>query len=140
MEKRVITIIGTTASGKGRLALKLAHELGGEIVSIDSMKVYRGLDIGTAKPSAEDRAAVPHHLIDVVDPWEPFSVKRFVELADQAVDDIHARGKPAIAVGGTMLYFKAFREGLFEGPSSDPAIRAELRQRAAVEGTPALYA
>ena len=104
------------------------------------MKVYRGMDIGTAKPSAEDRAAVPHHLIDVVDPWEPFSVKRFVELADQAIDDIHARGKPAIAVGGTMLYFKAFHEGLFEGPSSDPAIRAELRKRAAEEGTPALYA
>ena len=140
MERRVITILGCTASGKGGLARALARRLGGEIVSIDSMKVYRGMDIGTAKPTAAEQASVPHHLIDVVDPWESFSVARFVELADAAVDAIHARGRPAIAVGGTVLYFKGFYEGLFDGPSADPALRAALRQRAAAEGAAALHA
>ena len=140
MENRVIVILGCTASGKGTFARHLARQLGGEIVSIDSMKVYRGLDIGTAKPSAADRAVIPHHLIDIADPWEPFSVARFVELADQAVAEIHGRGRPVVAVGGTMLYFKCFYHGLFEGPTADPQVRADIRRRANTEGSEALHA
>ncbi|MFH1747732.1 MAG: tRNA (adenosine(37)-N6)-dimethylallyltransferase MiaA [Planctomycetota bacterium] len=140
MENRVIAILGCTATGKGSLGRALARELGAEIVSVDSMKIYRGMDIGTAKPSIEERTAVPHHLIDVADPWESFSVARFVELADQAVAGIHARGRPVVAVGGTILYFKCFYQGLFEGPTADPRIRAEIRQRAASEGLDALHA
>lgn len=140
MERRVITILGCTASGKGTLARALAAEVGGEIVSVDSMKVYRGMDIGTAKPTAEQRAAIPHHLIDVADPRESFSAARFVELADRAVAEIHSRQRPAIAVGGTVLYFKCFYEGMFAGPSADPARRAEIRARAEREGLAALHA
>lgn len=139
VENRVIAILGCTATGKGALARALAQHLGAEIVSIDSMKVYRGLDIGTAKLSAATRAAIPHHLIDVVDPWEPFSAARFVELADAAVAEIHGRGRPVVAVGGTVLYFKCWYEGIFEGPAADPAIRAEIRRRAAIEGLEALH-
>jgi len=140
VENRVITILGCTASGKGQLARALAATLDGEILSVDSMKVYRGLDIGTAKPAPADHAAISHHLIDVVDPWEPFSAARFVELADAAVADCHARGRPIIAVGGTVLYFKAFYQGLFAGPTANPRIRAMLRERAATHGTEALHA
>jgi tRNA dimethylallyltransferase len=140
MENRVIAILGCTASGKGELGRALAEHLGGEILSIDSMKVYRGMDIGTAKPPANERARIPHHLIDVADPWEPFSAARFVEHADRAVAGTHARGRPVIAVGGTLLYFKAFYEGLFEGPSADEAVRSEIRARAASIGVEALHA
>jgi tRNA dimethylallyltransferase len=140
VEKRVITILGCTAVGKGTLARAIARRLGAEIVSIDSMKVYRGMDVGTAKPSAEVRAGIPHHLIDVADPWEAFSVARFIELADQAVGEVHGRGRPVVAVGGTLLYFKCFYQGLFAGPSADPGIRAEIRRRAEVEGVEALHA
>ncbi len=139
MQKQVIAVLGCTASGKGTLARALATALGAEIVSVDSMKVYRGMDIGTAKPSPAARAALPHHLIDVVDPWEPFSVARFVELADEAVAAIHARGRPVVAVGGTVLYFKCFYQGLFQGPSADPELRNQIRARAAREGTAPLY-
>lgn len=138
-ENRVIVILGCTASGKGALARALAGRLDAEILSIDSMKVYRGMDIGTAKPSAAERAARPHHLIDVADPWESFSVARFVELADAAVESTHARGRPVVAVGGTMLYFKCWYHGIFEGPSADPGIRAAIRARAEREGVEALY-
>ncbi len=140
VENRVITIVGCTASGKGTLGRALAAALEAEIVSLDSMKVYRGMDIGTAKPDAAARAAIPHHLVDVADPREAFSVARFVELADAAVEEIHARGKPAVAVGGTMLYLKCWYVGLFEGPSGDPAFRAAFRERAAREGLDALHA
>jgi tRNA dimethylallyltransferase len=140
VENRVITITGCTACGKGRLAHALALHLGGEIISIDSMKVYRGMDVGTAKPSAVARAAVPHHLIDLTDPWEPFSAARFVELADQAVHQVHARSRPVVAVGGTMLYLKCWYQGIFVGPAADPGIRAEIRRRAASEGLDALHA
>lgn len=140
MDRRVIVIVGCTATGKGALARALARELGAEIVSVDSMKIYRGMDIGTAKPGPDVRAAVPHHLIDVADPWESFSVARFVELADQAVATIHAGGKPVVAVGGTILYLKCWYEGLFAGPSANPTLRAALRQRARLEGTAALHA
>lgn len=140
MEKRVFAIVGCTATGKGALARALAGHVGGEIVSVDSMKVYRGMDIGTAKPSPADRAAIPHHLIDVADPWEAFSVARFVTLADEAVADIHRRGRPVVAVGGTVLYLKCWYEGLFAGPGADPAIRAAIRRRAATEGLDVLHA
>lgn len=139
-EARVIAILGCTASGKAAVARTLAPGLGAEILSIDSMKVYRGLDIGTAKPGAAERATLPHHLIDVVDPWEHFSAARFVELADAIVAQVHARGRPVLAVGGTIMYFKFFYEGVFEGPAADPALRSGLRARAAREGTPALHA
>lgn len=140
MEKRVFVIVGCTATGKGTLARALAGHVGGEIVSVDSMKVYRGMDIGTAKPSPADRATIPHHLIDVADPWEAFSVARFVTLADEAVADIHRRGRPVVAVGGTVLYLKCWYEGLFAGPGADPAIRAAIRRRAATEGLDVLHA
>jgi tRNA dimethylallyltransferase len=140
MAQRVTAILGCTASGKSALGLELAERLGGEVVSIDSMAIYRGLDIGTAKPTPEQRARIPHHLIDVLDPWESFDAARFVRLADRAVEEIHARGRPVIAVGGTLMYFKFFYEGLFAGPSADPQIRAEIRARAAREGVEALHA
>jgi tRNA dimethylallyltransferase len=140
VERRVITILGCTASGKGSLARALAREIGGEILSVDSMKVYRGMDIGTAKPTPEQRTALPHHLIDVADPWDTFSVARFVELADQAVGNIHSRGRPVIAVGGTVLYFKCFYEGMFAGPSADARMRAEIRARAEQVGLETLHA
>ncbi len=140
MERRVIIITGCTASGKGTLARAVAEHLGAEILSIDSMKVYRGMEIGTAKPSAAVRQALPHHLIDVVDPWEPFSAARFVDSADRAVEDIHARGRPVVAVGGTILYLKCWYEGIFEGPTADPAFRRQLRARAQTEGTASLHA
>lgn len=140
MENRVIVVTGCTAAGKGGLARALAQKLRAEIVSIDSMKVYRGMDIGTGKPSAELRARIPHHLIDVAEPWEPFSAARFVELADQAVSESHRQGRPVVAVGGTILYLQAWYLGLFEGPAADPAIRAAIRVRAATEGFDALHA
>jgi tRNA dimethylallyltransferase len=133
-------LIGCTASGKSRVALEIARRCGGEIVSVDSMKVYRRMDIGTAKPSAEVRAEVVHHLLDIVEPSKSFSLGRYVELADAAFKDITARGKPIIAAGGTMLYVQGLTQGVFEGPSSDPAFRRAFRKRVTNEGSPALHA
>jgi len=135
----MILILGVTASGKGRLGFELARALDGEILSVDSMKVYRRMDIGTAKPSREARQAVPYHMIDIVEPSESFSVGRFLEGANAALEDIRRRGKTVVAVGGTALYLKALLYGLFEGPASDEQIRAELRERAAIEGLTALH-
>lgn len=140
MAIRVNFLIGCTASGKGRVGRMLARRLGGEILSVDSMKIYRRMDIGTAKPSKEDLAAVRHHLIDVVEPSEPFSLGRYVELADQAIADMASRGRPILAVGGTMLYVQGLASGVFDGPAADPEFRRELRERAAREGVPALHA
>lgn len=140
MENRVIVILGCTGVGKSALAHAAARVLNAEILSIDSMQVYRGMDVGTAKPSRAEQAEVPYHLIDVVDPCESFSAARFVEMADAVVSDVHRRGRPVLAVGGTVLYFKAFYEGLFEGPSADESIRAVLRNRIAAEGIEALHA
>jgi tRNA dimethylallyltransferase len=112
--------------GKSAVALALAEQIGGEIISVDSMQVYRGLDIGTAKPSAAERARVPHHLIDVAEPNEPFDAAKFVTLAQLAVAAIHSRGQVPIFCGGTGLYFKAFLEGLGEAPPPDQKLRAEL--------------
>jgi tRNA dimethylallyltransferase len=136
----MILVLGVTASGKGRLAFELARRLGGELVSVDSMKVYRRMNIGTAKPSLEARRQIPHHLIDVIEPSEPFSVGRFLEMASAAIQDIQSRGRTVIAVGGTALYIKALLYGLFEGPGSDETIRAELRARIEAEGLAALHA
>lgn len=117
----------------------LAERLGGEIISVDSMKVYRRMDIGTAKPPLEQRRRIPHHLIDVVEPTESYSVAQYVEAADAAVRDIHGRNRPIFAVGGTCLYVKSLTEGLFEGPGADPEIREALRARAAREGVATLH-
>lgn len=132
-------IIGCTGCGKGALGRELAKRTGGEIVSLDSMKVYRRMDIGTAKPSPEVRRQVPHHVIDVVEPSEDFSVARYLECAERAIADIGARGKPVFVVGGTPLYLKALTEGLFEGPGADAALRARLHEEANVHGLPALH-
>ena len=136
----MILILGVTASGKARLGFELAQTLDGEILSVDSMKVYRRMDIGTAKPSREAQQRVRYHLIDVVEPSESFSVGLFLERALAAIAEIRRRGKTVVAVGGTALYIKALLYGLFEGPGSDEQIRAELRARAAVDGLAALHA
>jgi tRNA dimethylallyltransferase len=121
-----LLLAGPTAGGKSAIAMLLAERLGGEIVSVDSMQVYRGMDIGTAKPSPAERARVPHHLIDVMQVTESFDVVRFVQLAHRAVADIQSRGRVPILCGGTGLYFKAFLEGVGEAPPADAALRALL--------------
>lgn len=121
-----IYLAGPTAVGKSAVALALAERLGGEIISVDSMQVYRGLDIGTAKPTPEERARVRHHLIDVADLREAFNAAQFVAAAGRAVGDIQARGRVPVFCGGTGLYFKAWLEGLGETPAADPKLRAEL--------------
>lgn len=134
-----LLILGVTASGKGRLAFDLAESLDAEIISIDSMKVYRRMDIGTAKPPLQARERIKYHLIDVVEPSESFSVGRFLDLAYDAIEQINRREKRIIAVGGTALYIKALLYGLFEGPGSDKQIRAELQAEAEAEGLEQLY-
>ncbi len=136
----ILVITGQTATGKERLAVAVAERLGGEILSADSMKVYRGMDIGTAKAPPDLRRKVPHHLVDVADPGETFSTARWVELADAAVADVSARGRAAIVSGGTALYLKALLEGLFEGPAADEQVRARLSAEAEANGTGALHA
>ncbi len=121
-----VLLAGPTAVGKSEVVLHLAERLGGEIVSVDSMQVYRGLDLGTAKSSPADRARVPHHLIDVVELTASFDAAQFVRHARPAVADIQARGRRPILCGGTGLYFQAFRNGLGEAPAADPALRVEL--------------
>jgi tRNA dimethylallyltransferase len=127
--KKIIVILGPTASGKSALALAVAERLGAEILSVDSMQVYRGMDIGTAKPTSEEQRLVRHHLIDVADPDETFAVSRFVQLADQVIADAQLRGVPLIATGGTPLYYKALFEGLFDGPGANPEIRSRLNEQ-----------
>ena len=119
-------IAGPTAVGKSAVALALAEKIGGEIISVDSMQVYRGLDIGTAKPSRAEQKRVPHHLIDVVELNEPFDAAKFVSLAQEAVAEIQSRGRTPIFCGGTGLYFKVFLDGLGEAPPADAGLRAEL--------------
>ncbi|MHC4310167.1 MAG: tRNA (adenosine(37)-N6)-dimethylallyltransferase MiaA [Planctomycetota bacterium] len=135
----MILILGVTASGKGRLAFDLAESLSAEIISIDSMKVYRRMDIGTAKPPLEARQRIQYHLIDIVEPSNSFSVGVFRERALGAMEQIEGRGKEIIAVGGTALYIKALLYGLFEGPGSDEQVRAELQERAEAQGLAELY-
>ena len=139
MTNKRILILGVTASGKGKLAFELAKSLNAEIVSIDSMKVYRRMDIGTAKPPKEIRSQIPYHLIDVVEPSESFSVARFLELANASIREIEDKNKSVVAVGGAALYIKALLFGLFEGPGADEQIRAELKAQAKAEGLQSLY-
>jgi tRNA dimethylallyltransferase len=139
-EPRVIALAGPTASGKSAAALAIAAAHHAEIVSVDSALVYRGMDIGTAKPSAAERASVPHHLIDIREPFQAYSAAEFAADATRLVAQINARGRLALLVGGTMLYFKALFEGLDAMPAADPRVRAELEAQAAREGWPALHA
>lgn len=135
-----IALMGPTASGKTALALDWAERLGGEIVSVDSALVYRGLDIGAAKPDAAEMARVPHHLIDVREPWQPYSAAEFAADARVALDAIVARGRVPILAGGTGLYFHALLHGLSAMPTADPAIRAVIAGEIAVRGLAALHA
>jgi len=139
MSEPLIVLTGATASGKSDVALLLAERIAGEIVSADSMQVYRGMDIGTGKPDAECRRRVAHHLIDVVWPWDGFSAQRFVEEATAAIADIRRRGRVPLVVGGTVLYIRALTEGLFEGPSADWTLRNRLIAEAERHGTPHLH-
>jgi tRNA dimethylallyltransferase len=132
--------MGPTASGKTAAALAIAREIPCEIISVDSALIYRGMNIGTAKPSADEQAAVAHHLIDIRDPSESYSVMQFREDALRLIKDIHARGKLPLLVGGTMLYFKGLRDGLDELPQADQALRAQLDMEAARDGMPAMHA
>ena len=137
---RVIALMGPTASGKSAYAIALARRLDGEIVSVDSALVYRGLDIGAAKPTREERAQAPHHLIDLREPWQPYSAAEFAADARAAIDGIVARGRLPILAGGTGLYFRALLEGLAEMPEADAALRASITAEAEVDGWAALHA
>lgn len=128
MSRQAIYIGGATASGKSRIALLVAERLGGEIISVDSMQVYRGMDIGTAKPSEEDRRRIRHHVIDIVDVDDPFDVARFIREAERARLEIEGRGSAAIFCGGTGLYYQAYLEGLGESPGHDLRLREVLEQ------------
>jgi len=136
---RIICLVGPTASGKTGLALELAARLDAEIVSADSRQVYRGMDVGTAKPTAAERARVPHHVLDLVEPDEPFDAARYRAAALAAIDDVRRRGKQALVVGGTGLYLRALRFGLCPAPPRVPRLRACLHGWAAREGVPALH-
>ncbi|MEM5427570.1 tRNA (adenosine(37)-N6)-dimethylallyltransferase MiaA [Cupriavidus oxalaticus] len=136
----VICLLGPTASGKTAAALALAADAPVEIISLDSALVYREMDIGTAKPTSEELAAAPHHLIDIIDPVESYSAAQFVTDAERLIGEIRARGNVPLIVGGTMLYYKALTQGLNDLPQADAAVRAELDQLAAERGWPALHA
>ncbi len=133
-------LAGPTACGKTAAALALAREVDLEIISVDSALIYRGMDIGTAKPTPDELAQVPHHLIDILDPTESYSAARFVQDTHRLIDEIRARGRTPLLVGGTMLYIKALLEGLDELPPADPVIRAQLDAQMAARGSAALHA
>jgi tRNA dimethylallyltransferase len=135
-----IGLAGPTASGKSAIALALAERVPLEIVSVDSALVYRGMDIGSAKPSAAERAQAPHHLIDLLDPREAYSAAQFVVDATRLIAEINGRGRLPLLVGGTMLYFKILSDGLDALPAVDPAIRTKLQAEAFARGWPALHA
>jgi tRNA dimethylallyltransferase len=135
----LIALMGPTASGKTRLAIELAQALEGEIISVDSAQIYRGLDIGTAKPTLAERAGVPHHLLDLLDPLECYSTGRFREDALRLMAEITARGRVPILAGGTLLYFKGLLDGLAELPAADPEVRAEILAEARAQGWAALH-
>lgn len=135
-----VALMGPTASGKTAAALEIAQQIPSEIISVDSALVYRGMDIGTAKPTADELGAVPHHLIDVLDPSESYSVRQFRDDALRLVAEIQSRGRLPLLVGGTMLYFKGLRDGLDDLPQADPALRAQIDMEIARHGVAALHA
>src|SRR5882724_6260424 len=137
--QNALVLTGPTGSGKTQLGLELAERLGAEVVSMDSMALYCGMDIGTAKPTPDERRRVPHHLIDVLDPWEPASVAWWLRHAADCCRDIEGRGKRTLFVGGTPLYLKALLHGLFDGPGADPALRERLEREAAAAGPKGLH-
>ncbi|RJX28514.1 MAG: tRNA (adenosine(37)-N6)-dimethylallyltransferase MiaA [Desulfarculus sp.] len=139
MPPALLVLVGPTAVGKTGLALRLARELDAEVVSADSVQIYRGLDIGSAKPSPAERAQVRHHLIDVAEPEESFSAARYAALADQAIAEITARNRRVLVAGGTGLYIKALLHGLAPAPAVDPALRARLREEWDRQGPQALH-
>jgi len=138
MPPKILVICGPTASGKSDLALRLAHRLDGEIINADSMQIYRGMDIGTAKPSTNQQEGIPHHLLDIVEPDHPFSAADFADAADAAIRDIHSRGKRAVVVGGTGLYIRSLLKGLVDSPAGTDEIRRELHAEAAQRGNEAM--
>ncbi len=138
MTGKMLLIMGCTACGKGKLAFELARRVGGQILSIDSMKIYRRMDIGTAKPSVTDRRAIKHHLIDVVEPYETFSLGRYIELAENVIAEARQHS-PIIAVGGTAMYIRGLLEGIFDGPSAKPELRSKLKHEADKLGLKALH-
>jgi tRNA dimethylallyltransferase len=135
----VICLMGPTASGKSAAAMQIAAQFPIDIISVDSALVYRGMDIGTAKPSAAERAAVPHHLIDIAEPEEPYSAARFVADAKRCIEEIRQRDRIPLLVGGTMLYFRALQQGLDAMPGADPQVRALLAAKACEIGWPAMH-
>jgi tRNA dimethylallyltransferase len=140
LSEPLIAVVGPTASGKSELAMRLCRRLGGEVVSADSVQVYRRFDIGSAKPSRAERQEVPHHLVDELDPLEPLDVARFVQLARERIASIQARGRRAIVCGGTFLWVRALLYGLAEAPGADAAIRARHREEAERHGRASLHA
>ncbi|AMV40001.1 tRNA (adenosine(37)-N6)-dimethylallyltransferase MiaA [Planctomyces sp. SH-PL62] len=139
-EHRAIYLTGPTASGKSAVGVELARLLDAEILALDSMTLYRGMDVGTAKATTSERGGVPHHLIDVLDPWESASVAQYRGWAIEAIRDVESRGRRALFVGGTALYLKAMLRGLFEGPGADPVVRERLEAEAEAQGDAALHA
>ena len=137
--QRLWFLVGPTASGKTAVGVAVAERTGAEILSLDSMALYRGMDVGTAKPTPAERARVPHHLIDVAEPHEAFSTGRYVAAAEAAIAEVAGRGRRPLFVGGTALYLKALTEGFFEGPPADWALRNRLKAEAAAHGSPALH-
>lgn len=135
MAAKLLVVLGATASGKSALAMEIARRVRGEILCVDSMTVYRGMDIGTAKPTQQEQTEVQHHLLNLVEPTELFTVARFVEMADATIENAETRSVPLIATGGTPLYYKSLFEGLFDGPQADP----QLRQRLVAMGNEALH-
>lgn len=133
---KLLVLLGATASGKSALAMEIARRVGGEILCVDSMTVYRGMDIGTAKPTLQEQGEVRHYLLNLIEPTELFTVARFVEMADGVIAEAGRRNAPLIATGGTPLYYKALFEGLFDGPAADP----ELRQKLMAMGNEGLHA
>jgi tRNA dimethylallyltransferase len=138
-KKRIIVVCGPTAAGKTRFGIDLARTVGAEIIGADSMQIYRYMDIGTAKPTAEERAQVPHHLVDFCDPAEPFDAAAYARMARETADRILKKGRVPLVVGGTGLYIKGLLGGLFPGPSTVPDIRKRLREEAQRCGAPALH-
>lgn len=139
MSPPLMVLLGPSAVGKSAVVLELAREMDGEIISCDSMQIYRGMDIGTAKPSVEEQNMIPHHLIDTVEPEDTYNVARFLREIESAVDETMSREKLPLVVGGTPMYLKAFLFGIFEGPSADPSLRETLQREADERGIPALW-